>query len=284
MNASTLWKINADSENCTPNQIQLDGTVKTIDEISVLLPGGVYTTFRTYEHNKVLFLNKHFIRLEQSAALLNKKIHLDNQTLRCALHRVINTLDPHDLRIRITLDLEIEPGAIYISTEDLRVLPPEVYQNGGTAITYHIQRPVPGAKLTSHIEIAAEIRKQYDKNIVHEILIVNEENIILEGLSSNFFGVVDGTIRTAGKEILPGTLRAVALELADQLRIPVQYESVSKNDLALLDETFVTSTSRSILPVVEIDQTPIGDGKPGPVTRRLMAALHTWVMQSLEPV
>ncbi len=283
MSSLSLWKVQITGEYFTATPVVLDTGQKTLDEISISLPGGVYSTFRTYQHNKVLSLEKHFHRLDESSNLLGKPVKIDHTGLRNALHYILQNVSNKDLRIRLTVDLEKEYGAVYISTESLHVPGPEYYLNGGNAMTYQLQRPNPQAKQTSHLITATRLKSTYEENI-NEILMVSPEGIIQEGLSSNFYAVLNGTIWTANQGVLLGTIRSVVLDLAISEGIPVVYEGVNLANRTELDETFITSTSRSILPIVKIDECIIGSGKPGTITRKLMQRYQQFVEMELEVV
>jgi D-alanine transaminase len=109
---------------------------------------------------------------------------------------------------------------------------------------------------------------------VHEALLVRD-GVIMEGAATNFFGVVDGVVRTHPKtnNILPGITREVVLELAAELGIAVKEEPLFVDDIPRLSESFLTGTTNDVMPVVAIDGRPVGDGRPGPAAGRLYSAL-----------
>jgi D-alanine transaminase len=99
--------------------------------------------------------------------------------------------------------------------------------------------------------------------------------MVTEGAATNAMMVVGGVLRTypLSNYILPGITRAVLLELAEELRIPVDERPVPLRELFDVDELFVCGTTTDVQPIVELDGRPIADGKPGPVTNRLREAL-----------
>ena len=109
------------------------------------------------------------------------------------------------------------------------------------------------------------------------------EGRLLEGLSSNFFAVRGGVLRTAGAGIVAGIVRATVLELAASI-LPVTLEPVRLNELREVDECFITSASREVLPVVRVDGQVIGDGRPGAVTRELLGRFRDHVRACAESV
>ena len=111
---------------------------------------------------------------------------------------------------------------------------------------------------------------------IEEALLLSEDGVILEGLSSNFFAVLDGALRTAEERVLPGITRALVLDAAQPIT-PVVRRAVGRDELRRVQEAFITSASRGILPVVRIDGAPIGDGRVGGVTRAVTDAFAALV-------
>ncbi len=104
---------------------------------------------------------------------------------------------------------------------------------------------------------------------VNEGLLVADDGCVLEGLSSNFFAVHGGALRTERARVLLGVTRGIALEVAAAV-LPIEETAVKRGDLAGLAEGFITSVSREVLPVVRIDGQAVGDGHPGPKTTEIM--------------
>lgn len=100
------------------------------------------------------------------------------------------------------------------------------------------------------------------------------DGIALEGSHNNFFAVVDGTVVThpTTNVILHGITRKLVLELVEELGLPLRERPLHVEELPGLEEAFFTGTTTEIRPTVEIDGEPVGDGRPGPVTRALMEA------------
>ena len=107
-----------------------------------------------------------------------------------------------------------------------------------------------------------------------EALFYLPDGTLTEGTHTSFFGVLNGALLTAptSPAILPGITRGLILRLAKQAGIPVQEHVLKRDDLGRVSELFVTGTTSEILPIIRVDDRPIGDGKPGPITRRLQEA------------
>lgn len=109
-----------------------------------------------------------------------------------------------------------------------------------------------------------------------EALLHTDDGTLTECSHTSFIAVQNqGLVVTPlGHEILPGCTRGFVLSLAEKLGIPIRESSLHRNDLPGLEEMFLTGTTSEVLPVVRVDDQPIGTGKPGPVTRRLQNAYN----------
>src|SRR5262245_17019061 len=107
-----------------------------------------------------------------------------------------------------------------------------------------------------------------------EALLYLPDGTLTEGTHTSFFGVLDGALLTAPQSnaILPGITRGLIVRLANRARLPLREQSLTQEDLARVSELFLTGTTSEVLPIVTVDGKRIGDGKSGPVTRRLQEA------------
>ncbi len=275
------WKI-IDSD-ARIQALAFDPPLHSLDAVSLRLPGGVYTTLRTYRGRRVLPLEDHFQRLVESARWAGRPIALDEGAVRSALAEALRRFPGGEARLRIQVDLERCPGEVYLILGPLVVPSPEEYAHGVRAVTVPLRRENPGSKQVSFIETAEAIRRNLPPG-VHEALLVGEGDCLLEGLSSNFFAVKEGVIWTAEEGVLPGITRSLVLEVARKLGLAMRLECVRLADLPWLEEAFLTSSSRSVLPLRQIDAIVIGQGEPGPITKRIMDAYQAEIEARLEEV
>jgi branched-chain amino acid aminotransferase len=273
------WKIDPASRSF--ELFPLPEPTNSLDGASNQLPDGAYTTFRTYDRYFVPRLEDHFTRLMESAGLTNHAVSIDEKLVRVALHHIIALSSAPELRIRMSLDLSVQPGEIYVSLEGLKVPSETDYKAGVKAVTVAMQRMNPKAKLTGFIHLASEIRAALPPE-VNEALMLDEGTRILEGLSSNFFAVKGGEIWTAEEGVLSGITRCVVLDVANRACIPVHREPIKQNEISSIEEAFITSTSRAVLPVVAIDGQSIGNGEPGRITKILLEKFKTEIRSELE--
>jgi branched-chain amino acid aminotransferase len=279
-----VWKLVRQSGSQELEPVALPADVHTLDGASACLPGGAYTTLRTFAGHKALRFSDHLQRLEQTASLAGQPQVLDEQALRRALRSLLSDIPPgEEVRIRLTLDLERSPGDLYLAIEPLVTPPPEAYQRGVRAITCDLQRQLPKAKLTRFIGRSAPLRQSLPPD-VNEAIMVDASGRFLEGLSSNFFAVLEGELWTAEQDVLSGITRALVLECARQAGIPLRLEPPRRQDLPNFTEAFITSASRGVLPLRQIDQTVIGTVCPGPLTRSLIHAYQARIEKLSEPI
>ena len=275
----TIWKIIIyEKENVRLEKVSLKTQPASLNSASTLLPRGVYTTMRTYEGSKVLPLASHLGRLETSAELLGHSISIPHEILYKSLWLAIRGYLPGDTRIRITVDLEISPGELFLSLEPLIIPSAQEYAEGILVSACSIQRENPESKQTTFIEKAEQIRRAMPAG-AHECLMLDVNGNILEGLSSNFFSVQNGIVRTAPQGILSGITRALVITAAQKNNIQVHMESAHITDIPKFEEAFITSSTRSVLPVRQIDQWTIG--KPGAITRQIQATYWDLIRDEL---
>jgi len=277
------WQFIWDGTTYTITPLKLQGTPGTLDAVSLLLPAGAYTTFRTYRRTRAIRFHQHLERLVDSAERARVVVGLPLSPLRAAVRSVVRQSPFPEARVRISLDLTGTPGRLFVSLEPLHLLPAHTYETGVRTVTHGMHRNNPQAKLTDFIATAAGYRAKLPPEI-NEMLMIGAQGIVLEGLSSNFFGITAGVMQSANEGVLEGITRAVVLDLARASAIELDLRGVRLSDLPALDECFITSASRGVLPVVQIDDVTIGMGQPGPLTRTLMRGFADWVESSAQEI
>ena len=186
-------------------------------------------------------------------------------------------------------------GQVYLAAEPLKLLPPAVYEHGVRVETTELHRLQPHLKSTSFIERSDAERKHIAREGVFEALLVKDGKI-LEGMTSNFFYVgqtalekpqqagTQAYLGTARENILPGITRDTVIEIARGRGLEVKYLPLSLNQLETITEAFITSSSRGVVPVIQINQVTIGEGRPGPITRQLSVSYDAQVMDKAERI
>lgn len=165
------------------------------------------------------------------------------------------------------------PCTVFLSAQRF-ALPTEKRASGVSVVTYPDIRWSRCDIKTVNL-LAAVMAKQHavDHGVFEAIFV--KESAITEGSHTNVFGVIDGELRTypASNMILPGITRDVVLEVARELGVAVNETPFHIHHLPQLQEAFLTGTTTDVMPIVSIDGTPVGDGKPGKVSKALYDAL-----------
>lgn len=253
----------------------------SLDAITRQLPEGYYSTFRTFDRcTRVLGFADHLRRLYDPVPTPE----VSASALRRQLLELLEHYRPDEARVRLIMTKQ---GQIYIAIEPLKLLPRDVYKRGVRVETAEMHRESPLLKSTAFIGITAEERKHIAQEGVFEALLV-KDGMILEGMTSNFFYVGRNAnltyLGTAQDDILLGITRQIIIEIAHNNRLEVKYQPLKRDQLAAAQEAFITSSSRGIVPVIQIDQVTVGQGIPGPITKKLLAIYDVYVTKKAEKI
>ena len=261
--------------------LDVDYAAESLDEAAEFEPRhGVYTVSNTCNRTRTLLLDAHLDRLEDSARREGFAIRCDRQRLRQALRGMIDDSGYSDARFRISAPAD-RPGELLLSIEPFQPPSPAVIRQGvRCATSAEVARLNPAAKASEWMHIRKRLAADRPPEI-YETFIVDADDRILEGLSSNFYAIEGGELRTAGARILAGISRQVVKETCAAI-IRLRLEAPLRANLARFSEAFLTSSSRGIIPVVEIDGVRIGGGSPGVITGQLRSAYERWASDHLE--
>ena len=255
-------------------------------ELFAGLPLGVYSALRTYEQNKFLWLDNHIQRTIKSMKLLGWDYELDESLLRQGLHDATSQYPYAEARLRF--DVLAEPlhqfgsdSRLLIAMKPFPGIPPHFYTEGvrvGFAESLH--RETPQAKTAVFAaQRGTTITGTIDD---YERLLLDDAGYILEGTGSNFIGVKDGVVYTAGEGVLEGVTLKIILSLLDALKIPLEMKPVHSKKIQELDEAGLCSSSRALIPIVQIGDQVVGNGRPGPVCQRILTAYRDFVAGELK--
>src|SRR5216683_6898621 len=252
-----------------PNEATL-----SVNDIAVLRGYSVFESMRTYDR-RPFHLEEHLLRLYRSAVLIELGIPWSRQYIADVVRETIarNAYRHAAIRLLITGG-ESEDGILPSGKPTLAVLITPLderdmgrFARGYKLITTSLQRVSPEAKTANYVAAVRALKDAARRN-ADDALFVNEQGHVLEATRSNFFVFRGDTLVTPREGILIGVTRNVVLNLARD-RFAVEERPVLLDELSLVGEAFITSSSKEILPVVQIDDLVIGDGKPGPRTIEL---------------
>ena len=253
---------------------------------------GLFETMRAYG-GRVFRLDNHLRRLARSAEVLGLPIGTLN--LEDAVMDTIQANQLSEARIRIAISIG-EGGmvpdpstcnrpTVLILAGHYQPYPEEVYEKGFRAVVSSIRRnsgsPLSRLKSANYLE-SLLARQEARAAGVNEALCLNEKGFLAEASMSNIFLVTNGILRTPGQEsgILPGITRETILELAPPLGINTLEDNIRLDELSQAEEAFLTNSLIEVMPLTELEGKPIGSGRPGSVTERLMAAYRELVRTS----
>ena len=254
--------------------------LSSLDKIARQLPQGYYSTFRTFDGAKrVLGLKAHLQRLYRPAITQHIKYSMDSINLRKSLVEILSTYKS-EVRVRVIMTMQ---GQVYVAVEPLRPIPSELYLHGVKVVTTNIQRENPRLKSTTFISASQSTRTRVAGSEFYEALLVRNGSI-LEGMTSNFFYVKKGSLGTARNGILLGVTRQTVLRVTRGSGLDILYRPLKQEQVPALSEAFLTSSSRGIVPIVQIDAFVVGEGIPGHITKMLMERYNEYVMQHAEKI
>jgi D-alanine transaminase len=252
-----------------------------VEDRGYVFADGIYEVIPFY-HGKPLGLKQHLARLARSAEAIRLPLPPLVELEAAALETVArNGGGDVSLYMQVTrgtaprkhaFPAEIQP-TVYMLARPLTRPAAELLQNGVKCIT------VPDIRwqlcyIKSIGLLPNTLAKQHAVEAgAHEAVFVRD-GVITEGSSSNFFLVIGDTVLThpADQHILAGITRTLVLEAAAALGIPVREERCPEVAVKQATEAFLTSSTSEVLPVTVINGEAVGDGRPGPVTRRLWEA------------
>jgi branched-chain amino acid aminotransferase len=262
---------------------ETDAKISVFDH-GLLYGDGVFEGIRVY-NSRVFELDAHIKRLYESAKAIRLEIPMSRSKLINAIEETVEANGVIDGYIRLVVTRGIgtlglnpficEDSKLFIIADNIQLYPEELYEKGmkvisATTVRNHPLALSPQIKSLNYLNnILAKI-EALDNN-VPEAIMYNHEGFVAEATGDNIFIVKNGIIYTPPVEAgtLDGITRAVVIKLARQEKLEVVEKNLTRLDLYICDEFFLTGTAAEVIGVVEIDGRVIGDGNPGPYTRLL---------------
>src|SRR3989338_5284549 len=277
-------------------KIYLDGKLVDKSEATVsvydhgLLYGdGVFEGIRSYD-GLIFKCAEHLDRLFESAHTLMLEIPLSKKQIERAMALTLKANGLRDAYIRLVVtrgpgDLGLDPrkckkATVFIIADKIALYPKDFYQKGLSIVTVPTVRNHPEA-LNPQIKSL-----NYLNNIlakieainagVNEAILLNSQGYVTECTGENIFYVRGKYIATPPPYIgiLKGITRSAVMQIARELGYQVEEDVFTRHELYTADEVFLTGTAAEIVPIVKIDNRPIGSGKPGKITLLLTKEFH----------
>jgi branched-chain amino acid aminotransferase len=273
-----------------------DATIPVFDH-GFLYGEGIYEMMRTYGGQPFLF-ERHAARLRSSAALMRLPVPFSDEELAANVRKTMAAHpDLHEAYIRVLLtrgvgELSYDPAVCPTPTLVIIVKPfqppPEWKFTKGIDVALvsvrrnHADTLNPLIKSNNLLNNALAMQEALGRG-ADEALMMNLDGDLVECAQSNFFLVRGGTVRTPpiSAGLVPGVTREFVLDVAADLGLPCEETPLRPDDLWTADEAFLTGSSREVMPIVSVDRRPIADGRPGPISRRLLEHFHVLVNRQI---
>jgi branched-chain amino acid aminotransferase len=265
-----------------------DAKISVYDH-GLLYGDGVFEGIRSYG-GKVFRMEAHLERLWNSAKAILLTIPMSREEMASAIEKTLSVNGIKDGYIRVVITrgagtLGLDPNRcgrpqVIIITDSIALYPEELYRKGLEIVTVSVLRNHPAAlspriKSLNYLNnILAKLEGMQAGCV--EALMLNHKGEVAECTGDNIFIVRGGELFTPSLEagILEGITRDAVIELARAAGMVVHEGPLTKHDVHIADECFLTGTAAEVIPVVKVDNRTIGCGVPGPITRGLIERFH----------
>jgi len=285
-------KVFIDGKFCS----ERDAKVSVFDH-GLLYGDGIFEGIRFY-NGRVFRLTEHIDRLYDSARAIALTIPLSKAEMTEATLESCRQNGLRDGYIRLVVtrgvgDLGLNPkncsrGTVIIIAASITLYPEELYRNGLTVVTCATRRMAPGAlnPAVKSLNYLNNIMAKIEAGSAGEGLMLNEQGYVTECTGDNIFIIKNGKIFTPpiSAGALGGITRSVVMEIAEGFGTPVSETNLTRYDLYTADEFFLTGTAAEIIPVVNLDARPIGEGTPGSLSEKFITKFRELTQASGTPI
>jgi len=294
------------SRSVRQSQIYIDGEFFAEQDAKVsvfdhgLLYGdGIFEGIRFY-NGRVFRLEEHLNRLWDSARSICLEIPMSMPAMTEALLETIRQNDLRDGYIRLIVtrgvgNLGLNPAqckrpSVIIIAATISLYPAEIYERGLTVITCATRRTSPSSlnPAVKSLNYLNNVMARIEANLAgaDEALMLNESGNVSECTADNVFVIKHGQIFTPpiSAGALRGITRSVAFELAAEMGVRITETDITRHDVFIADECFLTGTAAELIPVIKADGRSIGTGKPGPITTRMIARFREITRETGTPI
>lgn len=265
----------------------------------LLYGDGIFEGIRFYQ-GRVFKLEEHLERLWDSARSICLAIPMSRTEMTEALMETIRRNDLRDGYIRLLVtrgvgNLGLNPAqckraSVIIIAATVALYPEELYRNGLTVVTCATRRTSPGAlnPAVKSLNYLNNVMARIEANLAgaDEALMLNDHGYVAECTADNVFIIKRGEIFTPpiAAGALRGITRAVVFEIAAELGLKISEADITRHDVFVADECFLTGTAAEVIPVVKADGRTIGTGKPGPISLRMIGRFREMTTQTGAPI
>jgi len=253
-----------------------DQCVLSVKDIIVLRGFGVFDFLITY-NKRPFYLKEHVQRLETSAHKIGLKLKHTRDEMCDIVEETVRRNPHHDessIRIVYTGGISsdgVTPdgnGYLIVMVTPKHQLPDWWYNDGAKLITAEIERFLPGAKSTNYLTAVWALERAKAMGAIESIY-VDRNDRLLEGTTTNIFCFKENKLITPKLDILPGITRSVLVEIVKG-HFDLDIRDIHKDERPNMEEVFICASNKEIVPIVQVDDTVIENGRPGPKTKKVM--------------
>lgn len=272
--------------------LPIEQATVSVQDRGFIFGDGVYEVIPVYG-GRLFRLEQHLRRLANSLAETRIANPMTDHQWQLCLQELVSRNGGGDQSVYVQITRGAAPRdhafpedtqpTVYVASSPLKPLSPEIMVNGVVAVTAPDNRwqrcDIKAITLLANILLR---QQAIDQGAVEAILV--RDGLANEGAASNLFIVKQGVVITPpkGPILLPGITRDLVLELAAANNIAHREAPITMADLEQAEEVWLSSSTREILPVTRLDGRPVGDGKPGPLWRQMMALYQAYKQQVRE--
>ena len=265
----------------------------------LLYGDGIFEGIRFY-NGRVFKLEEHLDRLWDSARSICLEIPMSKEEMTEVLLETIRRNGLRDGYIRQIVTrgvgnlglnpLQCKKPSVIIIAATIALYPEEVYRNGLTVVTCATRRTGaatlnPAVKSLNYLN---NVMARIEANLAgaDEALMLNDVGNVAECTADNVFVIKKGQIFTPpiSAGALRGITRSVAFDAAIELGFPMREADLTRHDVFIADECFLTGTAAEVIPVIKVDGRMIGNGKPGPMTAKIIARFRELTRETGTPI
>ncbi|MFN7118490.1 MAG: aminotransferase class IV [Saprospiraceae bacterium] len=255
-----------------------------VNDLAILRGYGIFDYFLVRE-GVPMFLDDYVSRFFNSAQLMKLDLAFSASEVKELIHELVEVNGVPEAGIRLVLTGGYADDGYTPEHPNLLILEhpmPNIpsYENGAKVLLHGYQRELPEAKTINYVTGIRLNGEMKEKGCVE--ILYHDNGLIREAVRSNFFLVMpDDTVVTVGTEVLRGITRKNVLTLARQ-QFKVEERDITLQELKTAKEAFITSTIKSVLPIVQVGDQVIGNGKVGAVTKQLGKSLEAFAKNYIE--
>ena len=275
-----------------------DAKISVFDH-GLLYGDGVFEGIRFY-NGRVFRLEEHFERLWDSARSICLEIPISQKEMTDALLETIRKNDLREGYVRLIVtrgvgNLGLNPAqckrpSIIIIATTIALYPKEVCERGLTVVTCPTRRTNPAAlnPAVKSLNYLNNVMARIEANLAgaDEALMLNDAGNVAECTADNVFVIKHEHIFTPpiAAGALRGITRSVVFQIAAELNLKITETDITRHDVFVADECFLTGTAAELIPVIKADGRQIGEGKPGPVTKKMIGRFHELTRETGTPI